>query len=266
MWQNIYMKLTQKELAFLSDLSLASDWTERFTNIFDENIKVTKKESVLYLNAGTGNHTLAIREKLKKGEQIFAVSENKHLQKIAQAKADLIKADITFSTEIPNQKFDTVIADATFVKPEQLPKLVNQIAESSNKNVAFYLVTAHSFGEVFSFLWETLFNLGLSEKGAEVERLIAELPTVGEIEQMAESVGLQEVTTVTKNEFFDYKNGTEFINSPMVENFLLPKWLDFLTNSERRKVIKTLVKVIDTDDQQISFMFSVKATLVIGKK
>ena len=130
----------------------------------------------------------------------------------------------------------------------------------------FFLPTAHSFGEVFSFLWEALFNADLVDKSVEVERLIAELPTDYEIENLAESVGLQEVTTVTKTEFFDYTNGKEFIKSPMVENFLLPKWLNFLTDAERRKVVRGLVKAIDTDDQQLSFMFSVKATLVSGKK
>lgn len=259
------MKLTPKELAFLTDLSLSRDWTERFTKIFDENTKLIKKESLLYLNAGTGNHVLALREKFKKGEQIFAVCENKFLQKIAQAKADIIKADVTFSTELPPQKFSNVIADTSFVNRSELPEFVKNVVDSAQKNVAFFLPTAHSFGEVFSFLWEALFKLDLVEKGAEVERLIAELPTVGEIEELAESVGLQEVTSVTKTEFFDFTNGSEFIKSPMVENFLLPKWLNFLTDAERKKVVKGLVKAIDTDDQQLSFMFSVKATLVSGK-
>ena len=104
------MSKTQKELAFLRDLYIETDWTERFTNLFDDNFKFTKEEKVLYVNAGTGSHALALRKKLKEKVELFAASETKELLKLAQAKADAVKADVQFSTDFPKGKFDAVLA------------------------------------------------------------------------------------------------------------------------------------------------------------
>ena len=136
----------------------------------------------------------------------------------------------------------------------------------SDRQVAFFLPTAGSYGEIFSFLWETLLDLNLLEKGAEVERLISELPTVTSVKETVKNLGLTRLETVTKNEIFEFENGTEFINSPLVENFLLPVWLDFLDADEQEQVRQKLAQEIDADDGTLSFRFSVKATLVVGEK
>jgi hypothetical protein len=244
------MTKSAKELAFLRDLYVSGDWTERFTNIFDEHFSFSDEKRVLYLNAGTGNHAIALREKLDEKAELYAVCENEELQHIAQAKADAIKAKIEFTTDAPARKFDAVLANASFV----LPKVI------------FFLPTAGSFGEIFSFLWETFFNLDLAEKGTEVERLISELPTVSQLEETMQKIGLKKVTSISKNEIFEFENGAEFINSPLIDSFLLPHWLSFLTEKEREKVSKKLVQTIDEDDGTMSFRFSVKATLVSGTK
>lgn len=260
------MTKAQKELAFLQDLYVSSDWTERFTKIFDDNFKVSKKDEILYVNAETGNHALKLCKKLNDKIKLTAICENKEAQRIAQAKADIIKANIEFITDSPTKIFDTVLANATFVHPSNLTEFIERINEYSSKQVAFFLPTAGSFGEIFSFLWETFFNLDLTNKSIEVERLIAELPTTLQIEEIAQSVGLKEVEFVTQNEIFEFANGAEFVNSPLINKFLLPNWLAFLSGKEQKQVVKNLVKVIDQDDKDLSFCFSVKATLVSGTK
>lgn len=260
------MTKSQKELAFLRDLYISNDWTERFTNIFDDNFKFSKREEILYFNAETGNHALALCKKLKDKIPITAVCENKEMQRIAQAKADIIKANVTFTNDAPVKTFDTVLANASFVHPQDLTNFIEKINSYAAKQVAVFLPTAGSFGEIFSFLWETFFNLELMEKGTEIERLIADLPNTWQIEEMMQTLGLTSVECITKNELFDFKDGTEFINSPLINKFLLPNWLNFLAGKEQKKVLKNLVKVIDQDDQDLSFCFSVKATLVTGLK
>ena len=107
------MSKTQKELAFLRDLSVDKKWTARFIEHFDKNYKFTKEESILYINAGTGNHVLALREKLKDDVEIYGVTENEDLTIIAAAKADALKAIVGFSTFPPPDRYDLVIADAS---------------------------------------------------------------------------------------------------------------------------------------------------------
>ena len=260
------MNKTPKELAFLRDLYIAADWTERFTDIFDENFKFDKERSIFYVNAGTGNHALALSENLDEDSRLDAFNEDEELNAIAKAKADIVKADVHFSSFFPEEAFDTVLADASFVEPKNLRSFLAEIVDLSDRQVAFFLPTAGSYGEIFSFLWETLLDLNLLEKGAEVERLISELPTVTSVKETVKNLGLTRLETVTKNEIFEFENGTEFINSPLVENFLLPVWLDFLDADEQEQVRQKLAQEIDADDGTLSFRFSVKATLVVGEK
>ncbi len=260
------MSKTEKELAFLRDLYVETDWTERFTNLFDDNFKFSGEEKILYVNAGAGNHALALRDKLDDEIEIFGVSETQELLTIARAKADAIAANVDFSIVYPSEKFDAVLADASLVRPAELESFMAQIIDLSKKQVAFFLPTASSFGEIFSLLWETLLNLDLLEKGEEVERLITEIPTVLKVEETAKNLGLTKIQTETKSEFFELDNGEAFINSPLVEDFLLPVWLDFLDENEKKRVKNGLAQTIDDDCQEMSFIFSVKATLVVGEK
>ena len=264
------MSKTQKELAFLRDLYITTDWTERFTNLVDEHLELPKKGKFLYVNIGTGDHALDLREKLKKDVEFFGVSENADLLKISQAKADAVKANVNFQTSngIPQNFFDAVLADAMLVKPKDLPQFINQTIEAakSKGDVALLLPTAGSFGEIFSYLWETFFSLDLLEHGAEVERLITEITTVSQAVEMAENAGLKQVESQTKNEIFEYDTGEEFVNSSLIQDYLLPVWLDFLNEKEKKRVAKKLAQIVDADRDGITFRFSVKATLISGEK
>lgn len=260
------MKKTQKELAFLRDLYIAPDWTERFTNIFDENFKFTKEKNILYVNAGTGNHAIELRRKLKDEKLLSAYAADADLNRIAQGKADIVKAKINFSDKLPGETFDAVLADASFVEPKDLPDFLKDVVALSKNQVAFFLPTHGSFGEIFSFLWETFFNLDWLDKNAEIERLIIEIPTVSKVEEMAKELGLTNLETITKTEFFEFENGAEFIASPLVADFLFPAWLAFLSEKEKEQVRKQVAKVVDAEDGALTFRFSVKATLVVGEK
>jgi hypothetical protein len=260
------MSKTQKELAFLRELTIESEWTERFTDYFDKKFKFDKEETVLYVNAGAGNHALALREKLDDETEIYAVSDNEDLQSIAQAKADAVKADVHFGTYLPEEKSSVVIADASFVKPYELNEFLAQVIEAADRQVAFFLPTAGSFGEIFSFLWETLLETDLLEKSENVERLIAEIPTIEDVVEEAEKLGLKKIENSTQIEIFEYKDGAEFVNSPLLADFLLPAWLDFLTDREKKKASKKLAELIDQEDGELTFRFSVKNTLFSGEK
>ncbi|MGI8469795.1 MAG: class I SAM-dependent methyltransferase [Pyrinomonadaceae bacterium] len=263
------MTKTQKELAFLRELHVDSAWTERFTDFVDKNLKLSDAKNILYINAGTGNHAIALREKLDKDSKIFAVSENQDLLNIARDKAAAVKADVNFSTrKFKDKTFDAVLVDASFSRPADLRNLLNEaarVAETGGK-VALFTPTAGSFGEIFSFLWEIFFNDGLGNYGAEAESLITGLPTVSRLEEIAENAGLKKIETQTSNETFEYENGAEFINSTLVANFLLPVWLKFLNKKQKERVHAELVQLVDAEDGDLSFRFSVKATLMTGEK
>lgn len=260
---------TQKELAFLRDLYIDSEWTLRFTDLVDKHIGFAKEEKLLYINAGTGNHALALSKKLGKDAEFFAISEDADILTIARDKAAAVRAAIDFSmNRFDDETFSAVIADASFVRPDELQNVVSEAARVTEigGKVAFFTVTSGSFGEVFSLLWEVFFNEHLADNGAVTEQLITELPTISRIEEIAQNAGLENIETHTQNELFDYQDGKEFINAPLIADFLLPVWFKSLTKKEQTVARKKLVELIDAEDVALTFCFSVKATLVIGEK
>ncbi len=264
------MSKTQKELAFLQDLYISKDWTERFTTFVDTKFKFPKKGKFLYVNSGTAHHALDLIEKMDRTAEIIGVSENEEIEKIAKAKVALMKANIKFQKmdELESESFDAALADLSFVKLKDLPNLLDDILFLTKKKgkVAFFLPSAGSFGDIFSFLWETFLGVELIEKSAEIERLVTEIPTISHIEEMAESAGLKNIETQTQIEIFEYETGDEFTKSSLIEDFMLPDWLNFLDEKERKKAIKKLGQIIDAERGNLTFRFSVKATLIVGEK
>ncbi|MGI8555120.1 MAG: class I SAM-dependent methyltransferase [Pyrinomonadaceae bacterium] len=260
---------TQKELAFLRELQIDSDWTQRFTNFVDQHIKFSGAKNILYINAGTGNHAIALREKLNKKIKMSATVENTDVFNIARDKAAAVKADIDFSSNhSADENFDAVLADASLVRSADLENLLREAAQvtETGGQVSIFTATAGSFGEVFSYLWEIFFKDDLGEHGAAAESLINELPTVSKLEEIARNVGLEKLATHTQKEIFEYENGTKFVSSTLVANFLLPVWLKSLNKKQKEQVRAELARLIDAEDGNLKFYFSVKATLLTGEK
>ncbi len=257
---------TEKEIAFLRGLTVEPEWSQRFTDIFDETVKIKKIKTLTYINAGAGNHAIELNEKLGNDVEVFAVCENEQLQKIAQVKAEATKSPLDFSTNLPLAESDFVLADASLVLPSDLEEFLKKAVHLSNNSVVFFLPTARSFGEVFSYLWEVLLDLEMLDKSENIEKLINNLPTVSHVEEMFKNLGIKKIETTTKDEFFDFKNGTEFIESPIVKFFFMPVWFGFLNDKEKEQVIKKLAQKIDEDCDGMTFRFTVKATVMGGKR
>lgn len=264
------MGKTEKELAFLRDLYIHDEWTRRFTDLVDKHIDLSDSENLLYINAGTGHHAMAVCERFGEKTDVFATCESVEALTIARDKAAAVRSPVDFSMiRFEDDSFDAVLADASFVEPAEIENFVENAVRVARTggDVAFFLPSAGSFGEVFSILWEAIFNEEIAGQEETVQQLIASLPTVSRIEEVAQCAGLVNVNTETANEQFEYENGQEFIDSPLVANFLLPAWLAAIDDEdERDRVRRSIARLIDDEDGSLSFRFSVKATLVSGEK
>jgi hypothetical protein len=260
------MSKTAKELAFLRDLIVDPEWTLRFTELFDKHFKVADEKEILYINPGTGNHAIEIRAKLDDDVRFQTFSTDTESNILAQAKTEVVKAEIDFGGEFPRESFDLVIADASFVKQEDLTEFIQDAIELTDGRVAVMLPTAGSFGEIFSLMWESCLESGLSEYAPEIERMVASMPQVTTIEELAAKLGLKKIKSHTANEVFEYENGAEFIAAPLVSDFLMPMWLDFLSEQESELLLSKLATAIDEQAEGLTFRFSVKATILTGTK
>ncbi len=268
-FNNRYMAKTQKELAFLRDLYIQNEWTRRFTDLVDKHMDLRDSENMLYINAGTGGHPMAVHERFGEKTYIFASCENEDILTIARDKAAAVSSAVDFSClRFEDDAFDAVLADASFMPPEEIEHFIENTVRVARTggDVALFLPTSSSYGEIFSLLWEVLFNEDLAEHGAAVESIIGGLPTVSNIENIAARTGLVNINTQTEVEVFEYENGEEFIASPLVADFLMPAWLETLDEDEKERALKQLAQLIDAEDGTLAFRFSVKATLLTGEK
>jgi len=267
---------TEKELAFLHDLYVATDWGERFAELMNEHVKLPERGRALYVASGTGGHALALRERAGKDVTLVGVDESPERLELARAKAGAVKDEATEfrhaqleSLPFEDEQFDLVVGDASLVAPERLPEMLAEMARvaAPGATVALNVTTASSFGEFFSVYWEALANTGFIEQAAGVGSLINELPTVSEVEGLAAREALDGLKSWTSIEEFDYKSGEDFLNAPLVRHFLLGRWLDTLPDGEARaEVLREVARIIDDERQEGEFALSVKATLVVGRK
>lgn len=260
---------TQKELAFLRDLYIQDDWTRRFAELVDKHLDLSDSDNLLYINAGTGNHALSLDEKFGEKVDIFATCQDEETLTIARDKAAAVSSKTDFSMiRFEDDAFDAVLADATFVPAGGVEAFIEDAVRTvrTGGDVAVFLPGAGSFGEVFSLLWEVLFNEDLGEHGHAAEAMIGELPTVSALEAMGEPAGLVNVRVETANENFEFENGTSFVEAPLVADFLMPHWLETLSEDEKERVLEKLAQLIDEEDGPLTFHFSIKANLLTGEK
>jgi len=265
---------TDKELAFLQDLFIAPDWGERFAELIDEHVKLPNEGKALYMAAGTGGHAMALQERAGTKLDLLCVDENPECLELARAKATATNERIGFDTvELENLKsrdneYDLVIANASLVSPQRVRKILAEMIRvaTPGATIALTLPTASSFGEFFSIYWEALHNNGLIDHESDVEHLITELPTVSDVEQLAEDEGLREVESWTRIEEFDFESGEQFLNSPLVAEFLMHEWLALVPDDKRAGLFSEISRLINEERHEAEFALSVKATLVVGHK
>ena len=264
---------SDKELAFLYDLYVATDWGERFAALVDQRVELPKTGRALYLAAGTGGHAMALQERAGTTLKFLCADASDECLELARAKAAATSTEIEFRRETPNalsfldDEFDFVLGDGSMIASE-LSSMFGEMVRVARPGatVVWWLTTASSFGEFFSIYWEALLRAGLEDHITEIEDLIKELPTVAEVERWAEREGLENVLTWTSVEEFDYDSSDQFLNSPLITDFLLRTWLRPLPETDHQRVTDEIGRVIDEERREQVFALSMKATLVVGKK
>src|SRR6266480_3380505 len=110
---------TQKELAFLHDLYIATDWGERFAELVDKHVELPKEGRALYVEAGTGGHALALQERAGRKLTIICADQNEECLELARAKAVALHEPTEFQREDANalsfkdDQYDLVLGNAS---------------------------------------------------------------------------------------------------------------------------------------------------------
>lgn len=265
---------TNKEIAYLHELFVATDWGERVAELIDEQVQLPKKGKALYVASGTGGHAIALSERAAEALKFVCIDENEETLELARAKAASLKLSTEFrdgkvdDLEFEDNQFNLVIGDGSLIHSERVPRMIAEMARVAAPGAiaALVLPSFASFGEFFSVYWEALHNLGLADHESDVENLITVLPSVSALEEMAEHAGLENVNSVTRIEEFDYESAEEFLGAPLISDFLMKIWLETLPPDSYERVVKEIGRLISEEHREGKFLLSVKSTLVRGNK
>ena len=265
---------TEKELAFLHDLFVAPDWGERFAELIDQHVTIPNNGKTLYLGVGSGGHAISLYERASNKVEFLGVDENAECLELARAKVAATKDAVEFrkatldKLDLVDDEYDVVIGNASLLSIHRVTRMFTEMVRvaAPGAQVALALPSASSFGEFFSIYWEALHNTGLIDHEVDVEHLILALPAVSDIEDLATSEGLTQVESWTSIEEFDFDSGEQFLNSPLVSEFLMQNWLASVPDESRETLIKELNRLINEERHEAEFALSVKATLVMGRK
>lgn len=261
------------EEGYLFDLYIATRWQEIFNELLDEKVKPVDRGSILHAECGTGNYALGFAATLPK-VSVVGVDARDVLLTIAKAKAQVKKLkNITFEAGSPSNlpfekgEFDLVVGDLSMRPVAEIQDDLVELRRVAGPGatVAVVLATHGSFDEFFSIYWETLFELDLLEYYPGLEKLIAERPTLSEMEAIAERTGLRDVHSEARKQTFEFEDAATFLGDPIFAGYFLPGWLDIVSERERARVSEALHRIIDRERQDIPFDVSIKATLIVGR-
>src|SRR5260370_3293801 len=138
---------TQKELALLEDLYIATDWGERFAELVDEHVELPKTGRALCLAAGPGAHALAVQARAGTQLKLLCADENEECLELARAKTVAVNQAAEFRREdlgalsFPDDEFDLVLGNGSMVAPPQMPKMIDHMVRVARPgaNVARWL-------------------------------------------------------------------------------------------------------------------------------
>jgi ubiquinone/menaquinone biosynthesis C-methylase UbiE len=271
---NMSTPRTNKELAFLHELFVATDWGERFAELIDEHVTLPKEGRALYVASGPGGHAIALQERAGNALKFLCLDENEESLELARAKSAALKLNTEFrpgkvdDLAFADNQFNLVIGDGSLVRRQRISKMISEMTRvaTPGATVALSLPTFSSFGEFFSIYWEALHNCSLLDHESDVATLITTLPSVSSVEEMVEQAGLGDVSSWTKIEEFDYESSEKFLNSPLIADFLMQIWLETLPPDSYPQVVREIGRLINEERHEAEFALTVKATLVLGKK
>src|ERR1044072_6131693 len=122
-----------------------------------KQVKSKKESKALYIEAGTGGHAMALRERAGDKVELLCVDENPECTELARAKATATSEKVVFGTtqvdnlDLKDNRFDLVIGNASLVSRQRVRKMFSELVRvaAPEATVALTLPTASSFGELF---------------------------------------------------------------------------------------------------------------------
>jgi ubiquinone/menaquinone biosynthesis C-methylase UbiE len=267
---------SSKEAAYRYDLYVVPFWRDPCDEMVMKYLEIPRTGSILTVNCGTGGLALELAATMGDRGEVVATDADDERLELARAKAELKNLhNVLFlhrsSTDLgfEDYSFDLILGDGALMHPREIEGMLSELVHvtQSDGRVALLMLTRGSFGEVFSLLWEALRLCKLDGDTPHVEALINEHPTASQAHEIMRRQGLSHVHGYTEQRELNFESATELFESPLIEDYFMEHWLDFLPDaSTRRQVIDMMSEIIERERGEAYVEISVKTTLLVGNR
>jgi len=266
---------SNKELAYRYDLYVVPYWRDSFDQMVMKHVEIPRRGSILHVNCATGGLAIELATSLGSRGDVVATDAQAERLALALAKAAVKKLSNIFFLEknptdlgLEDDAFDLVVGDAVLMRSEDIEGMLAEMVRLTeiDATVALFMLTHGSFGEVFSWLWEALHHCQLDGYTPQVEALINEHQTTTQAQEMLRRQGLSHVHSFTERREMDFASAQELLESPLIEDYFLDHWLDFLPDVVARQQVRgKMAEIIDRERKEEYVEISVKASLLVGR-
>lgn len=270
------MVRSDKELAYRYDLYVVPYWRESFDQMVMKHVEIPRTGSILQVNCGTGGLAIELATLIGSRGEVIATDAQAERLKLAGAKAGVKKLNNIFFLDrnptdlgLEDYAFNLVVGDAALMPSEHIERMLAEMVRLAefDATVALLMLTRGSFGEIFSLLWEALYLCQQSNYAHQVEALINEYQTTTQAQEMMRRQGLGHVHSFTERRELDFASAQELLESPLIEDYFLDHWLDFLPDAAtRQQVTDKMAEIIDRERRERYVEISVKASLLVGRR
>lgn len=237
-----------RERAYVYDLHITPLWREVFDRLYCKHAKLPTFGSVLEINCGTGGLALEIAASLGERGKVLALEADDALIELARTKASITNLkNVTFGhvslLDGIAELYDLIIVDLSLSEATDVAA-VTKLLRSGGTLVVKYLGRG-SFDEVYSVLWEALFEQGVAaEYQSKLEQLIHRYRSCEQMAEYLRSLGLKSVRNYRHKEEFTFSDAKEFLDSPLMQQFM-DDWMAVVKPGLRQRLSKNLRSVID---------------------
>lgn len=250
-------------------------WSEPLIEEVAERLPLAESGSMLVAESRCGLLPIRLDARLGEGVRLIALDSSRAMLDQARERADeeAVARQIFF---VP-QKVDAIsYADGVFdvsvclnglVTGRQLQEGLAELSRvsASGGYLAVAVPLVSSFGAFYDLLGEAFLAEGQDERAGRLDEFKRTLIEPERLVEVAEEAGLEIEEVVRLSWPLEFRNGTDFLHSPIVRETFFPQWLGMLPSADREPLLRYIGDAIDTYWNDRIFSTGVEAGFLVAR-
>jgi SAM-dependent methyltransferase len=249
-------------------------WTEPLFDALVDDLPIAPDDSVLIAESRGGYLPIEVRRRLVDGGRVIALDDQRPMLDAARARTDRELSDDIFfvverahSISYADDVFDAALCFHGMVTARQIHRVIDELARVTVPEgvIAIAVPLASSFPVFYDLLDEALRRHDLESRLDRIDDVRETLVSPVEIVDVADRVGLDDVTIERLAWDVEFERGRGFLNSPLVRETFFPHWISPVPSHEREPILESIGTAIDAYWEGDAFQTGLEAGVLVGR-